>query len=95
MFAIAGCPQVTSYTLTMGVDHSGDDIGCQATDTANTAASLCSTNPACKAFNTFDVNGKPWACTKSTASPVNANVGICFYSKQATNSKFTGNLDSL
>jgi hypothetical protein len=76
-----GCPTVSGYTLTAGADHFGDDINCQETGSAQTAASRCSADPACKAFNTYTSSGAAWACTKRVSKPVSAGSGICFYVK--------------
>jgi hypothetical protein len=77
----AGCPQVSGYTLTAGADHFGDDINCQETGSAQTAASRCSADPACKAFNTYTSGDAAWACTKRVSGPTTLKAGICFFTK--------------
>jgi hypothetical protein len=72
---------VSGYTLTAGVDHFGDDISCQETSSSQTAASRCSADSACKAFNTYTSGSATWACTKRVSGPTTVKAEICFYTR--------------
>jgi hypothetical protein len=59
-------------------------MGCDTVMDAEAARTDCNDVPACKAFSLvfaqFDGNAR--RCFKTSASPLQAATGICFYTKQ-------------
>ncbi|PNH04261.1 hypothetical protein TSOC_009588, partial [Tetrabaena socialis] len=70
------CQPINGYTVALDMDHDGDDIG-QAPSVAE-ATNRCNTDSSCKGINSLG-----WY--KRNLSPLHYQIGLCFYTKVATN----------
>ncbi len=77
--------------MVAGVDHKGDDQGCQSfyddedIDLGEEGATLCDEDPDCVGFNTWVWGGKAWTCPKTNLEPLVATPlekSFCLYTKE-------------
>ncbi len=78
------CPAAPpGYDLSPNMERFGDDLACYSGIDAQARGPDCSDVPACMAFSLVlaSIDGNPRRCLKASAAPLQAAIGICFYTK--------------